>query len=159
MARKKKKFRFFTGHIRPGQWVDITSIKDNGNYIASLFSNLSLSNKKLSYNEEKYDSFDDYLEKNNISEDEIQSSKDNSIKLFYFFGAITILAILFFIYCIFHASINPNFFATLIIAITITLLAGCYTWREHFIYTKIKHRQLYLTPQQWLTLLFQSHKK
>ena len=159
MKPKKKKFRFFTGHIRPGQWVDLESIKNNGHYIADLFSNFSLSNKKLNYDNERFNSFEDYLEKNNIPEDEIQLTKSNSLKLCYFFGTVTILSILFLIYCLFHASVNPNFFPTLIIGLTITLLAGCYTWREHFIYTKIKYRQLYLTPMQWLMLLFQKQKK
>ena len=146
----KKGLKFFTRHIRPGQWVGYGSIKENGGYIADLFNRRFRPPQKPPLAEDERNlSFDEFATKNGLTKEKLQSMMTQGWRfMLYCLGmALVVFVYAFYVFC-------KGTFLTGVVALLLAVLLSVYAWREHFIYTKLKHRRLNLTVSDWLDLLF-----
>lgn len=145
----KKSIKFFTRHVRPGQWVGYGSIKENGGYIAELFNRRFRPPQQSPLTEDDRNlTFDEFSTKSGLTEAKIQSMMSQGWRFMVYCLGMALVVLVYAAYVFCKGTFVPG-----VVSLLLAVLLLVYAWREHFIYTKLKHRRLNLTVSDWFNLL------
>ena len=120
-------------------WVDFNRLKSFTGYLANLFKNLFIPQKKIAG-----ESFEDALARLNIGEKDL---KNRESALYRLSLVMTGAALFILAYAIYHL-VYGNFKATLV-SLVVMLIALALAFRYHFWYFQIKERKLGCTIKEW----------
>jgi hypothetical protein len=139
MKFRKVVHRIFWG-ISPKKWMSFDYIKLQTGMLRGLFKSVFDLSRSSTNNCE---SFEEAMQQAGVSEQELRFLMQRNMKAccWFIFFAVTI-----FIYALFLMSKFP--FESIMVVL-LSVFSAVYAWREHYNYTKIKHRLLFLTPKQW----------
>lgn len=135
--------RNFAGHIvnvRVDKWIGVATIRDSTNSIYRSCKSMF----KIAH-PERIETFDQALERLNITEAELYARQQEFFRLFVFY---LVASLALFIYCVFLA-FNGNFMG-FCMSFALTIYALTHSFRYHFWQFQIKERKLGCTFKDWL---------
>ena len=136
----RRVFRRLTWGITPSKWLSIDYLKNQTASLKDLSKSVLNPPGPPTY---KCKTFAEAMKRAGLTESNINHQmQQNKLACRIFLGITAII----WLYALFLISRHP---LEGLMVVLLGAFAAVYAWREHYNYTKLKHRQLYLTPGQW----------
>lgn len=136
----KKVFRRLTWGITPTKWLSLGYLKQQTASLKDLSQGVFQPTSTPKY---QCKTFEEAMQRAGISEPQLEHQKRQNVIACRIFSAISAVIWLYAIFLI------PRHPLEGLMVLLLGAFAAIYAWREHYNYTKLKYRQLYLTPKQW----------
>lgn len=123
-------------------WVGLNSIKEHGSLIRSLFSNVMARPKASS---EKMRTFDEAVEKFNLTEADLAAREKHFMQMSYIYGIILILGVSYWLYLGFAGK-----WSAFVMMFSFNFMIFSFFFRESFWLMQLKQRKLGMSFKDWL---------
>ena len=138
--RFKKVVRRLTWGLTPTKWLSVGYLKEQTASLKDLSKSVLNPSSAPKYN---CKTFEEAMKRAGLTDVNINHQmQQNKVACRIFLG----LTAMIWLYALL---LMPHQFLESLMVVLLGAFAGVYAWREHYNYTKLKHRQLYLTISQW----------
>lgn len=137
--RSTKKVASKIVDVRVDKWLSVDYLKETSGHFKSLLVDVVVP-KKARYSE----TFDEAVQRLNLSDSDLQARMHEFTKLFYFFIILSVTVIAYGLYLAYVGSFVPA-----LIAMCLSLYSFTQAFRFHFWLFQLKNRKLGCTLREW----------